>query len=193
MGRETKDEITKAKELVSELESLVDAALLPPLMDRLQQLRVTAVLLKRTLLPPVLAGVWKRCPEAKAEIKALLEKWRAAYRRDLAKAKEKAASPVAAVLAARKTQAVRDSQEVAAPVDITVPLAVCKSETQPLPTLESATERSFKRSASVRSSSSSSSSSSSAYDPVAHVEVPVQREQKKKKLKQGKITSFFCT
>merc|ERR1712135_221731 len=130
-------------------------------------------------------GVWKRCPEAKAEIKALLEKWRAAYRRDLAKAKEKAASPVAAVLAARKTQAVRDSQEVAAPVDITVPLAVCKSETQPLPTLESATECSFKRSASVRSSSSSSS----AYDPVAHVEVPVQREQKKKKLKQGKITS----
>lgn len=97
--------LTEAARLVQELKKVSDLQALLKIVDALETLPVSAKLLKRTLLPRVLNDATQKFPAALGASNRLRQRWRDAFREDLAKLKAAASSPSLAVATAKALQA----------------------------------------------------------------------------------------
>mmetsp|Transcript_90652 Transcript_90652/g.259259 ORF Transcript_90652/g.259259 Transcript_90652/m.259259 type:complete len:312 (-) Transcript_90652:49-984(-) len=97
--------LTEAAKLVKELKKVSDLQALLKIVDALETLPVSAKLLKRTLLPRVLNDATQKFPAALGASNRLRQRWRDAFREDLAKLKAAASSPSVAVATAKALQA----------------------------------------------------------------------------------------
>jgi len=200
-----------AQEQVQRLRSVPDEDEegLCTVLRALQEIQVTAKLLKRTLLPKELLGALKRCCKktsgTKTRAKALIEHWRKLFREDVHRTQDAALQPSIMVRAASSCASSRATMEprcaVAPPpkADSRASLESCCPAALP-PRTDSTCRQ--KRSASVSSTSSSSSRSSTSSSSSNSVTVLSGSPQlplsegnsvlsRRTRAKQSKISAFF--
>mmetsp|Transcript_14427 Transcript_14427/g.23661 ORF Transcript_14427/g.23661 Transcript_14427/m.23661 type:complete len:276 (+) Transcript_14427:62-889(+) len=196
----------------SELESAQDEASVIDILARLDGLEVSPLTLRRTMIGRKVNDAMKRFPAVGSACKRLLTKWRAAFRRDVAKAKEVATSPSKAVLKAASSSSASSSAPVSSVAQRGGSSAASQSvapskqqEASPrvdkalVATSQGASANKRQRSVSVSSSSSTSSSSSDSSSgesprqaPLPLTTPPAPRPPPKKPLKQKRITAFLA-
>eukprot|EP00930_Biecheleria_cincta_P070389 TRINITY_DN58026_c0_g1_i1.p1 TRINITY_DN58026_c0_g1~~TRINITY_DN58026_c0_g1_i1.p1 ORF type:complete len:253 (-),score=38.41 TRINITY_DN58026_c0_g1_i1:62-820(-) len=173
--------LTEAMALATELRCVDSEAGLQMLRKRLEALQVTALILRKSMIPKDLKDVAKRCPTTTGMVQPLLAKWRDIFRQEVSKFNTKLDNTKASAQASAGSAVV---------------LAEAASDSLLVASSHGRVVRKRCSSASSSSSSTSSSSSSSSSSPSPEITVADNSAgriaaSQAKPLKQSRITAFW--